>query len=77
MLGIAEAMILRALDGDIQAIKEIADRVEGRVSEPRHERLPVADIPNKREPTILKVVWEDQKSKTNPILLIMLRIRGL
>ena len=28
---IAEAMILRALKGDVRAIKEITDRVEGRV----------------------------------------------
>jgi hypothetical protein len=48
---VVEATFLRALEGDLQAIKEITDRVEGRVPPPR---------PGEREerPTEFRVVWE-------------------
>ena len=46
---VVEVIILKALKGDLQAIREIADRVEGRVPQPR---------PGQREeqPTIINMI---------------------
>jgi hypothetical protein len=61
---IAETMIRRALMGDIRALKEITDRVEGPVSEPLDARSAGSGLPNKGEaPTILKVVWDNETSR--------------
>lgn len=53
---IANAMVLRAIRGDVQAVKEITDRIEGRVSDQRRGRIPDQSEP----PPTLKVVYENR-----------------
>jgi hypothetical protein len=51
---IAGMLIRKALKGDLQAIKEIADRVEGKVLEASHHEL--------AQPVDLRVVFEKRKT---------------
>ena len=61
---IVVVMIHRALKGDVRAVKEITDRVDGRVSETCGGRSPVANIPNEHEPPpILKVVQNPKRTQ--------------
>ena len=54
---LAEGMFLRALGGDVQAAKEIADRIEGRVG-----RRSVAED----RPAEIKVIWDDPVTRSAP-----------
>jgi hypothetical protein len=49
---IAEVLVRKAAHGDIRAIKEIADRVEGKVSQARRVE--------RTEPPKITVIWPDQ-----------------
>ena len=49
---IADVLVRKAVKGDLQAIKEIADRVEGKVSEARHKEL--------AGPVEIRVVYGDR-----------------
>jgi hypothetical protein len=49
---IAEVLFLNAAEGDIRAIKEIADRIEGKVSQARQVE--------KSAPPEIRVIWPDQ-----------------
>jgi len=56
---IAEAMIKQAIKGNIRAVREILDSVEGKVPKPREQRIEQDERPNN-----VTVIWPDRPKST-------------
>jgi hypothetical protein len=52
---LARALIMKALDGDVTALKEVADRLEGKVAQ---QTILAGDT---EQPLEMKVTWQQQK----------------
>ena len=67
---IAQALVNKALEGDVAAIKEVADRLDGKVP----QRIASADDEN--VPMILVVRWGEPKQLDKDNELPMLELRA-